>query len=235
MLKRAVLFVAIALMGGFGLGTLFGSGVSSVRMAAAQEGAVVPSYTLSAARGEALSAGAADASPGEEPPDTGRLLERAGSVLEALGEQDYQALSRLVHPDRGVALTPYSTVSPDCDRVLLPQQVALLGEDETVYTWGIEDGVGEPIQLTGAEYFARYVYNADYAAAPEQGVDEVLMQGNALENVDTAYPEGRFVEYHFPGLDTRMEGYDWCSLKLVFEPCQGDWYLVGLVHSEWTV
>lgn len=30
-------------------------------------------------------------------------------------------------------------------------------------------------------------------------------------------------------------GYDWCSLKLVFECYQGDWYLVGLVHSEWTV
>lgn len=39
----------------------------------------------------------------------------------------------------------------------------------------------------------------------------------------------------FSGLDEQMAGYDWCSLKLVFECYQGDWYLVGLVHSEWTV
>ena len=110
-----------------------------------------------------------------------------------------------------------------------------LESDEEVYTWGLEDGIGEPIRLTGTEYFARYVYNADYAQAPEQALNQVLMQGNALENVAAAYPEGRFVEYHFPGLDEALEGFDWCSLKLVFEPWQGDWRLVGIIHSEWTI
>ena len=61
------------------------------------------------------------------------------------------------------------------------------------------------------------------------------MQGNALENVLTAYPDDRFVEYHFPGLDESQEGFDWCSLKVVLAPCEGDWYLVGLIHSEWTI
>jgi hypothetical protein len=121
------------------------------------------------------------------------------------------------------------------DRNLLPAQLVLLPEDDIPYVWGIEDGTGAPIELTGREYFERYVFNADYTAAPETAVDTVLMQGNALENVASAYPEGRFVEYHFPGLDEQMAGYDWCSLKLVFECYQGDWYLVGLVHSEWTV
>ena len=178
---------------------------------------------------------AAVSTPGTQPaPDTDRLLERAARVLETLSDRDFQALSRLVHPERGVTLTPYSTVS-DCDRVLLPQQVSSLESDEEIYTWGLEDGIGEPIRLTGTEYFDRYVYNADYASAPEQGVDEVLMQGNALENVLTAYPDDHFVEYHFPGLDESREGFDWCSLKVVLAPCEGDWHLVGLIHSEWTI
>ena len=150
-------------------------------------------------------------------------------------EQAVEALAALVHPEKGVTLTPYSTVEPSCDRNLLPAQLVLLPEDDIPYVWGIEDGTGAPIELTGREYFERYVFNADYTAAPETAVDTVLMQGNALENVASAYPEGRFVEYHFPGLDEQMAGYDWCSLKLVFECYQGDWYLVGLVHSEWTV
>ena len=35
-------------------------------------------------------------------------------------------------------------------------------------------------------------------------------------------------------VDEALEGFDWCSLKLVFEPWENDWYLVGLVHGEWT-
>ena len=119
--------------------------------------------------------------------------------------------------------------------MLTAQQIAALDQDETVYTWGVLDGKGTPIQMTGKEYFQRYVFNADYTQAPQVGVDEVLSTGNAMENVRDSYPDGRFVEYHFPGLDDRREGYDWCSLKLVFEPYQCGWYLVGLIHSEWTI
>ena len=42
------------------------------------------------------------------------------------------------------------------------------------------------------------------------------------------------MDYNFPGIDPEKKGYDWCSLKLVFEPWQNNWYLVGLIHSEWT-
>jgi len=28
---------------------------------------------------------------------------------------------------------------------------------------------------------------------------------------------------------------DWRSLKLVFKEKDGNWYLVGVVHDEWTI
>ena len=37
------------------------------------------------------------------------------------------------------------------------------------------------------------------------------------------------------GLDPDMKGYDWCSLKVVLEDYGEEWYLVALVHSEWTI
>ena len=129
---------------------------------------------------------------------------------------------------------PFSTVTPDCDRCLTAAQVSGLAEDEEVYVWGVMAGSGAPIRATAAEYFDRFVYNEDYARAPEVGVDAVLLSGNALENVSDAYPDARFVDYAFPGLDPELEGFDWCSLKLVFEPWENEWYLVGLVHGEWT-
>ena len=163
------------------------------------------------------------------------MLERSGQVLEALKAEDYAALSELVHPQRGVTLTPYSTVDPSCDNVLPQTSVAKLAMDDQVYLWGLHDGSGDPIRCTGTEYFDHYVFNVDYTEAPQVGIDTVLISGNALENAAAAYPNGRFVEYHFPGIDPELEGFDWCSLKLVFEVWENDWYLVGIIHGEWTV
>lgn len=167
--------------------------------------------------------------------DNTLLLERAGQVLESLKTEDYAALSQLVHPQRGVTLTPYSTVDPIRDNVLTQADVAKLATDDQISLWGLYDGSGNPIRCTGTEYFDRYVFNTDYTQAPQVGIDTILISGNALENVTAAYPDGRFVEYHFPGIDPALEGFDWCSLKLVFEEWDNDWYLVGLIHGEWTI
>lgn len=169
------------------------------------------------------------------PLDTGddeRLIARAEEVLAALAEENYPALGQLVHPIRGVTFTPYSTVDPEKDLCFLPAQVAAAGRDETVYLWGVPAG-GGPISLTMPEYFRQYVYNADYQTAPERGVDETLVSGNAWENVEEVFPQERYVEYHFPGLKPENQQLDWCSLKLVFSDHEEEWYLVGLIHSEW--
>ena len=227
-MKRTALFLAIALVGGLALGTLLGRGVLSADPASATT--ITPEAVVLARPQDAAS----DVEPLDQT-DNMLLLEQSEAVLYALKEKDYSALSMLVHPELGLTLTPYSTVSLDHDRNLTPAEVAGLADDQQEYVWGVLVGPGSPIRATCAEYFARYVFNTDFTKAPEIGVDTVLMQGNALENVDSAYPDARFVEYHFPGIDPDMEGYDWCSLKLVFQVYQNKWYLVGLVHSEWTI
>lgn len=229
-MRRTILLPALALVGGLALGTLLGGGLYS----ASQGLTATMSSNAQVARAAASSA---DVQPTAEPLDTGdntRLLERAESALELLKSEDYTSLSTLIHPEKGLTLTPFSTVSAEYDRTLSTQQVSTLAEDQETYVWGVMDGSGSPIRSTCSDYFDRFVYNADYAQAPEIGVDTILMSGNALENVSDAYPEARFVDYNFPGIDPEKNGYDWCSLKLVFEPWQNDWYLVGLVHSEWT-
>ena len=158
--------------------------------------------------------------PDEVAPDNSDnfpLLNAACTVVQALRQQDYSTLASFVHPAKGVTFTPYSTVDPDSDRVFSREEIMNLTQDPTVYTWGTVDGRGSPIEMTMTDYFARYVFNADYSQAPEIGVDRILMHGNALENLSEAYPQGRFVDFCFPKLDEANEGLDWCSLKLVFE------------------
>lgn len=227
-MRRTILLPALALVGGLVLGTLLGSGLFTA------------GHGLSSAAGATMPLAQAQGTSARSTPvplnteDDALLLERAGAVLALLKEKDYSALSCMVHPQKGVTLTPFSTVSTEYDRTLTQTDVAKLSEDQQTYVWGAMDGSGSPIRSTCSDYFDRFVYNADYTQAPEVAVDAVLMSGNALENVSDAYPAARFVDYNFPGIDPGKNGYDWCSLKLVFEPWQNEWYLVGLIHSEWT-
>jgi hypothetical protein len=42
------------------------------------------------------------------------------------------------------------------------------------------------------------------------------------------------VEYYFPGFDLQLQGMDWRSLRLVFTLYDNTWYLVGIIHDQWT-
>ena len=163
------------------------------------------------------------------------LLQAATTVAVALKEQDYAAVAEFVHPERGVTLTPYSTVDFETDRKLTREQIRDVAKDEKAYPWGFEDGRGNLIELTKAQYFEKYVFNADYTQAPMIGVDRLMMSGNALENLTEAYTGCRFVDFCHPGLDPSQEGMDWCSLRLVFAPEETGWYLVGIIHGQWTI
>lgn len=163
------------------------------------------------------------------------LLSQAFDVAAVLAQRDYQALSTYVHPVEGVLFTPYSTVEPEANLTFTPAQVAKLEGDDKSYVWGIIDGKGDPLELTAEAYFDCYVYNADYLQAPLLGIDRVIGSGNALENVGEAFPDCRFVEFYFPGLEPEYEGFDWCGLKLVFSEYRGEYKLRAVIHSEWTI
>jgi hypothetical protein len=162
---------------------------------------------------------------------------RAAQAIMALKDRDMGELADLVHPDKGVRFSPYTYVraGPGGDLVFSAAQIPGLLADPTVYHWGTFDGSGEPIDLTFAAYYERFVYDADFARPDIVGLDETVGQGNTINNIAGVYPEGITVEYHFEGFDPQYEGLDWRSLRLVFEEYEGTWYLVGIVHDEWTI
>lgn len=164
-----------------------------------------------------------------------KAIQAAFTVATLLESQDYDSLSPFIHPEKGVRLTPYSTVDFDLDRVLTGEQLKNEMKDTTVYNWGIQDGSGFPLNLTTADYFAQFVVPMKYTMAPYVALDTILISGNSLENITEAYPEGRFVDFSFRGIDPELGGMDWSSLKLVFEPVGDTFYLVGIVRGQWTI
>ncbi len=112
----------------------------------------------------------------------------------------------------------------------------MLGEDSLRRVWGSYDGSGEPINLDFPAYFARFVYDRNFAQVAPGPPDVRLGKGNALDNIQLVYSPRRvmFLEYHVPGTE-RYNGMDWRSLRLVLEQVDERWYLIALVHDEWTI
>jgi hypothetical protein len=162
---------------------------------------------------------------------------RAAAIMEAIALQDLEALSAYVHPEQGVRFSPYPYVETGAegDLVFPADALPALDEDPTVYHWGTFDGSGQPIDMTFDEYWARFVYDADFWQPHWIGFDETIGQGNVIDNIPQVYPQGAMIEYHFVGFAPSFEGLDWRSLRLVLEEQDGTWYLVGIVHAEWTI
>ena len=158
----------------------------------------------------------------------------ASAIVAALKNQDYETLATYVHPENGVRVSPNTYVTEE-HLVFNAAQVANWGNDTTIYEWGIQDGEGGPIKLAFAEYNQRYLYNVDYVRPHSIGFNTFIGSGNRINNIPEFYPDAPFVEYHFPGFEPDFGGLDWSSLRLIMEKVDGEWKLIGIVHSEWTI
>lgn len=164
------------------------------------------------------------------------LQDAADQAVLALKQADWATVAGLVHPVQGVRFSPYANVhtGQGGHLVFRADQLKQAAASQTVYTWGVHDGSGQPIALTFADYYKQFVYDADFAQAPMVQWDKAIGQGTVPDNIAQVYPGARFVEYHFPGFDPKYQGMDWKSLRLVFVQDGSAWRLVGIVHAGWT-
>jgi hypothetical protein len=162
------------------------------------------------------------------------VISLAQTVAAALKEADYDRLRTKVHPDSCLRFSPYPSLR-SIDLTFCPDRLADLPGSSTLYTWGNYDGSGEPIMLTFDEYHQRFVYDQDFFQPEVVGFNQEVSSGNAINNIPEIYPDGMIVEYHFPGFDPQYGGMDWRSLRMVFIKEYGVWYLVALIHGEWTI
>jgi len=162
------------------------------------------------------------------------LKEVSDAAILALKNKDMDTLSAMASL-KGVRFSPYSNINKTSDVVLEPivlQNAYILSR---TFVWGSYDGSGEPIDLPYGQYYDKFVYDKDFMSAPQIKFNEIIGQGNTINNLKEVYPDAEFVEYHFPGFDVQYEGMDWESLRLVFEKKDGNYYLIGIVHDGWTI
>lgn len=156
-------------------------------------------------------------------------------TIKAIGSKDFQTLSQFAHPVKGVRFTPYTNVSVDNDVVLNKEEIKNFFDDKEVYIWGNYDGSGTEIALSTTDYYKQFIYTADFINPEEIGYNVVLSSGNMAENQYEVYENAIIVEYYFSGFNPDFGGADWQSLRLVFEPYENEWKLVGIIHNQWTI
>lgn len=162
------------------------------------------------------------------------IAARAAQIIVAIKQQDLETLAGLVHPEKGVRFSPYTYVRTE-DIVFSADQMGDFLADQVTYTWGWFDARGEPIEFTTRQYYDRFIYDVDFARPDVVGFNETIGMGNTINNIAEVYPQAVTIEYHFEGFDPEFAALDWRSLRLVLEEDEGAWYLVAVVHDEWTI
>lgn len=163
------------------------------------------------------------------------LLQEALEVMELFKNQDAAGLDSRVSPTRGVRFSPYQFVDENTDITFYPgNTVPSMFTNTTVYAWGEYDGSGDTIAGEFASYYPRFVYDVDFFNPEMIAINTFLSSGSMINNIEDVYPNDQFVEFYFSGFDPQYFGMDWRSLTLVFEDVNGTWYLVGVIHGEWT-
>lgn len=238
--KRNVLkpvFSGIAICAFIGLAFWFGTKYNTLK----NNSATIPDTTLKN-QGTAV--------PTEKPPEKNaqlteesentpeatenKIRELGDLILSAFKNKDMKALASYVHPEKGVRFSPYTYVETEKDIVISKEEIKTILDEGKVLNWGLYDGSGEPIELTFDEYLSKFVYDWDFLNADEVFYDEHFDRGNTVNNVSEVYTGCHVLEYYFKGSEEH-DGMDWRSLKLVFGEKDGNWYLVGVVHDQWTI
>lgn len=161
--------------------------------------------------------------------------QEAELVLKALQTRNMAELAAHVHPVKGLRFSPYIHIDPKRSVVLQASELPKALDDPTPRRWGSEDGTGDPIVRSFASYYARFVYDRDFLSASQRRVNEFGGKSTTKPNVREMYPDATVIEAHVPGAKPEYAGLDWASLLLVFEQYESRWYLVALVHDQWTI
>jgi len=169
-----------------------------------------------------------------EDPENAEITMLAFNILGYINDDDFTSLSSVVHPEYGVVFSPYATINPATNQRFNSEEIATIDTDSHIYMWGVLNGSGEPIMMTPAEYFEKFIPAADFINASVIGVNRVVRSGNALENMVDVFPNVKFVDFHIPEGESSEE-LDWSSLRLGFEEFEGQLRLIAIVYSAWSV
>lgn len=163
------------------------------------------------------------------------LAGREQKVIMALKQRDMNALAAYVHPGKGVRFSPYIFINPDSDLVFSAERIRWFFQDRKERIWGYYEDTATPLKLTNEAYFKSYIYDDNYVFADKINFNREIKGSLTAGNVFEVYPKAIVVEYLCSKNGNPDEDSAWRDLKLVFTAEEKTWYLVGIIHDQWTI
>jgi hypothetical protein len=167
--------------------------------------------------------------------DSAVIIQLSKNIMAMLAKRDFKAISALVHPTLGVQFSPYSFIDTASHGFSPKNLVIAAADGKKSLIWGQYDGSGEPIKLTFSQYVSKFVCDKDFLKAGKMSFNRSFDQGNSVNNIKAAFPNVIFTEFYVAGTDKKYGGMDWAALRLVFQKEGATYYLIGIVHDQWTI
>ena len=172
-----------------------------------------------------------------DPEDSVSLLKLTDDILTLIKLKNYLAIVKYIDPVLGLRFSPYGYVdtTEDVKFSKAAFKKRATSPDQGRIVWGEFDAIGTKIRMTLTEYMQKFVYDVDFAKPEKRSVNQFLGFGNSLNNLPEIYKGCHFTESYFSGFEKKYEGMDWRTLRLVFKERGNRFYLVGIVHDQWTI
>ena len=154
-------------------------------------------------------------------------------ILSTLKMKDYVKFANYIHPEKGVRFSMYAYVNPKKDKHFTKEEFKKYVTTNIKFTWGDQDGTGDPLVLSIKDYLRDWVFRKDFSKGEFQ-LNSFKGTGNSLNNLKEIYPKLNFAENYLPGSEEYAE-MDWNSLRFVFEELYGTYYLVAVINDQWTI
>ena len=163
------------------------------------------------------------------------ILSLTKEILTAIKNNDFDKLTEYIHPVAGIRFSPYAYIDTSKDASGSRSGFRLNAYQDNKRLWGFFDGTGDSIIMTTKEYFKRFVYDVDFLNAERTTVNSKSSHGSDFDNLKEIYPGCVYTESYFSGFEEKYDGMDWRALRLVYKEYEGKYYLVGIIHDEWTI
>ncbi|MGR3856560.1 hypothetical protein [Chryseobacterium indologenes] len=154
-------------------------------------------------------------------------------VLKALKDKDYATFASFIHPQKGIRFSMYAFVNLKEDKHFSKADFEKYQPTKTLFTWGTQDGSGDPYKATINDYLGKWVFSKDFTAS-QYSVNKFIGGGNSLNNLKEIYPKADFTENYIKGTE-KSGNMDWKTVRFVFEEFEGKYYLIAVVNDQWTI
>lgn len=156
------------------------------------------------------------------------------NIIGLLKDMNFTWLKTYIHPAKWVLFSPYEYIDKNRVITFSTWTITDISNDNKIYTWWTDAASWNPINLSLSGYYKKFIYDVDFSKAPVKNYWENFQRWSINNNVQQVFPNWFITEYYFTGFDVKYEWMDWRSLRLILEPLNWNWYLVWVVHWQWT-